>query len=243
MNEWTNDEILLIDDDVELCSMLKDYLVKHGFRVTVIHDGKSGLEAAQGRPDAVVLLDVMLPDRDGFEILRQLRLSPSIRVLLLSARADDVDRILGLEIGADDYLTKPFNPRELVARIRAVLRRTSQILSADDGRDALPKLLQVAGVELDTSSRVVSAGGATVELTGVEFALLEMLMRSPGEVVTRENLAETVLGRKFHQFDRSLDMHVCRLRRKLDQLCDIGEQVKTIRGLGYQFAVAAKRSA
>jgi two-component system response regulator CpxR len=244
VNEWPTEEVLLIDDDVELCSMLQSYLVKHGFRVTVIHNGKSGLEAAQSRPNAIILLDVMLPDLDGFEVLRRLRSSSAIRVLLLSARGDDVDRIVGLEIGADDYLTKPFNPRELVARIRAVLRRTSRADAALDGRNAPPKTVRVGGVELDAAARTVAAdGGQTVELTGVEFALLEILMRSPGEVIAREHLTESVLGRKFYQFDRSLDMHVCRLRRKLDQLSGLedrvklGEQVKTIRGLGYQFVV------
>ncbi len=225
--------------------MLASYLGKHGFAVKVVHDGRSGLEAARARPEAIVLLDVMLPDMDGLEILRHLRRSESgVRVLLLSARGDDVDRIVGLEVGADDYLTKPFNPRELVARIRAVLRRTGPM--GEDGKSA-PKVLTLAGMELDTGSRVVRAGAAKVELTGVESALLELLMRAPGEVLGRESLTERVLGRKFYQFDRSLDMHVCRLRRKLDQLGPIegaaaqpGEQVKTIRGLGYRLAVAKR---
>src|SRR5277367_6402017 len=229
--------ILLIDDDVELCSMLSDYLGRHGYQVTLAHDGKTGLGKALGGSYSITLLDVMLPGLDGFEVLRRLRAAAStMSVLLLTARGDDVDRIVGLEIGADDYLPKPFNPRELLARIRAILRRSGKAETTGAG-----DFLTVMGLEMDTAARITRCDGVVRDLTDVEFGLLQTLMRSPGEVVDREHLAETVLGRKFHPFDRSLDMHVSRLRHKLDAANSSGDQVKTIRGIGYQLAVPAPR--
>jgi DNA-binding response OmpR family regulator len=231
--------ILLIDDDVDLCAMLTDYLVRHGFRVASVHNGEAGLKLALSENYAMVLLDVMLPGLDGFEVLRRLRSTSSMNVLLLTARGDDVDRIVGLEIGADDYLPKPFNPRELLARIRAILRRGART----DSHPSIPKQISdsvsALGLELDPSARTVIYQGKPVSLTDVEFALLQTLMRSVGEVVERERLAEAVLGRKLHPFDRSLDMHISRLRRKLEENCGLGEQVKTIRGVGYQLAIPA----
>src|ERR1700677_4660769 len=230
--------ILLIDDDVELCSMLSDYLGRHGYQVTLAHDGKTGLGKALGGSYSITLLDVMLPGLDGFEVLRRLRAAAStMSVLLLTARGDDVDRIVGLEIGADDYLPKPFNPRELLARIRAILRRSGNVEAPATAGD----LLVVTGLELDTAGRVARCNGILLDLTDIEFGLLQTLMRSAGEVVAREQLTETVLGRKFHPFDRSLDMHVSRLRHKLDLADNFGDQVKTIRGVGYQLAVPAQR--
>ena len=230
------EDVLLIDDDIELCSMLTDYLGRYGFLVVSVHRGDVGLRTARERSWALVLLDVMLPGMDGFEVLKQLRAVSPVSVLLLTARGDDVDRIVGLEIGADDYLPKPFNPRELLARMRAILRRStgSETDSRNDTRSAL---LRVDDLELDPAARTVLTKGKNVELTDVEFALLEALMRSPGKVVSREDLAEQVLGRKFNPFDRSLDMHVSRLRRKLDEVSAAGDQVKTIRGAGYQLLV------
>ena len=226
------DDVLLIDDDVELCSMLTDYLGRYGFRVTAVHRGDAGLQAALERTFALVLLDVMLPGIDGFEVLRRIRTTSSVTVLLLTARGEDVDRIVGLEIGADDYLSKPFNPRELLARMRAILRRTAVAPTKQD-----QTILRVEGLELNRSARTVLQNGKKIELTDVEFALLEALMRAPGQVVSREDISEQVLGRKFHPFDRSLDMHVSRLRRKLSRKDATDELVKTIRGTGYQLAV------
>jgi DNA-binding response OmpR family regulator len=226
------DEILLIDDDVELCSMLTDYLGRYGFRITAVHRGDTGLKTALERPFALILLDVMLPGIDGFEVLRRIRASSSVSVLLLTARGEDVDRIVGLEIGADDYLPKPFNPRELLARVRAILRRSSAAKSQPE-----QATLKVEGLELNPSARSVLQDGKKIELTDVEFALLEALMKSPGKMVSREDLSEKVLGRKFHPFDRSLDMHVSRLRRKLTEGGAPEDQVKTIRGAGYQLAI------
>jgi DNA-binding response OmpR family regulator len=230
--------VLLIDDDVELCSMLSDYLGRHGYEVTAAHDGKTGLAKALAGGYAILLLDVMLPALDGFEVLRRLRGAASpVSVLLLTARGEDVDRIVGLEIGADDYLPKPFNPRELLARIRAILRRSGNT----EAPVVAGGFLTVMGLELDTAARVARCNGALLDLTDVEFGLLQTLMRSAGEVVTRDQLAEAVLGRKFHPFDRSLDMHISRLRHKLDGAGKFGDRVKTIRGVGYQLAAPAQR--
>ena len=230
------EEILLIDDDTALAAMLTEYLGRFDFHVTAVHRGDAGLAAALEKPWAVVLLDVMLPGMDGFEVLRRLRASSAVSVLLLTARGEDVDRIVGLEIGADDYLPKPFNPRELLARMRAILRRAVPAARPEQS------VLRVDGLELNRAARAVQLGGAKVDLTDVEFALLEVLMRSPGKVVSREEMSETVLGRKFHPFDRSLDMHVSRLRRKLADAGGSEEQVKTIRGTGYQLAVTTDAS-
>jgi two-component system response regulator CpxR len=230
------DEVLLIDDDVELCSMLKEYLGRYGFHVTAVHRGDSGLQMAVERSFVLVLLDVMLPGLDGFEVLRRIRASSKVSVLLLTARGEDVDRIVGLEIGADDYLPKPFNPRELLARMRAVLRRSSGIPASQE-----QSILQVEELELNRSARTVFQGDKRIELTDVEFSLLEVLMGAPGKVVGREEISEKVLGRKFHPFDRALDMHVSRLRRKLNEAGIQEDQVKTIRGAGYQLAVQRDR--
>src|ERR1700677_2850112 len=231
------ERILVIDDDVELCTLVAEYLQAEGFSVEAAHDGESGLQRATGGEYLLVVLDVMLPGINGFEVLRRIRATSRLPVLLLTARGEDVDRIVGLEIGADDYLPKPFNPRELLARIRAILRRSGNV----EAPAAAGDLLIVSGLELDTAGRVARCNGTLLDLTDIEFGLLQTLMRSAGEVVAREQLAEAVLGRKFHPFDRSLDMHVSRLRHKLDVADNFGDRVKTIRGVGYQLAVPAQR--
>lgn len=225
--------VLLIDDDTELCSMLTEYLGKYEFRVTAVHRGDTGLQAALDQSWDLILLDVMLPGMDGLEVLKRIRTASRVSVLLLTARGEDVDRIVGLEIGADDYLPKPFNPRELLARMRAILRRSTAPATGED-----VDVLRVDDLELDSRARTVADNGRLIDLTDVEFALLEALMKAAGQVVSREQLCETVLGRRFDPFDRSLDMHVSRLRRKLGEH---DSQVKTIRGTGYQLAV--RRSA
>lgn len=227
--------VLLIDDDVELCTILQGYLARYGFEVITENSGDAGLRRALSGDFAMVLLDVMLPGMDGFEVLRRLRASSKVSVMLLTARGEDIDRIVGLEIGADDYLPKPFNPRELLARIRAILRR-SQPNHAE--RPAIKHLVAV-GLELDTGARNATCNGIELNLTGVEFDLLQSLMEAPGRILTREFLSEMVLDRKFTPFDRSLDTHVCRLRRKLDDAGIVGDRIKTIRSVGYQLAVAA----
>jgi DNA-binding response OmpR family regulator len=230
------EDILLIDDDVQLCSMLTEYLGRYGFRVSAVHRGDIGLKEALANPYSLILLDVMLPGLDGIEVLKRIRAVLSISVILLTARGDDVDRIVGLEVGADDYVPKPFNPRELLARMRAILRRSS-------GKEVTNEhaLLRSDGLELDPAARTVVQDGQKIELTDVEFAMLEALLRSPGKVVTREELVENVLGRQFRPFDRSLDMHISRLRRKLSGNSNDDARVKTIRGTGYQLAVQSAR--
>jgi DNA-binding response OmpR family regulator len=227
------DRILVIDDDVELCSLVTEFLAPEGFQVEAIHDGKSGLERALGGTYLLVVLDVMLPGMNGFDVLRRIRDRSKVPVLLLTARGEDVDRIVGLEIGADDYLPKPFNPRELVARIRAILRRTA---GGDKSAESLPEALTVGDVELDPATRAVRQAGKALELTSVEFNLLEVLLREAGRVVTRERLVDSVLSRKFSPFDRSIDMHVSKLRKKLGDSDGGADHIKTVRGVGYIFA-------
>src|SRR5213592_149168 len=176
------DRILVIDDDVELCTLVGEYLAPEGFLVECAHDGKRGLEAAVTGEHLLVVLDVMLPGMNGFDVLRRIRGKSRVPVLLLTARGEDVDRIVGLEIGADDYLPKPFNPRELVARIRAILRRTKE---GKPSTAPVPEVVRVGGIELDPATRIVRHAGKPVEFTSVEFNLLEALLRDAGRVVTR----------------------------------------------------------
>lgn len=230
------ERILVIDDDVELCSLVSEYLRPEGFQVESVHEGKAGLTRALSGDHLLAVLDVMLPGMNGFDVLRKIRDSSKLPVLLLTARGEDVDRIVGLEIGADDYLPKPFNPRELVARIRAILRRTQAKAGA-----SVPEILRVGDVELDPATRTVQHRGKPVELTSVEFSLLQVLLREAGRVVTREALVDEVLGRKFSPFDRSIDMHVSKVRKKLGD-SDAEDHIKTIRGAGYIFALSRPKS-
>jgi two-component system response regulator CpxR len=227
------DRILVIDDDVELCSLVGEYLEPEGFGVEFVYDGERGLERALSGEHPLVVLDVMLPGMNGLEVLRRIRNTSRVPVLLLTARGEDVDRIIGLEVGADDYLPKPFNPRELVARIRAVLRRTQGGEKSGDAR--IPEVQHVGDIELDPATRVVRQQGKPVELTSVEFNLLQVLLREAGRVVTRERLVDEVLSRKFSPFDRSIDMHVSKLRKKLGDSDGGSDHIKTVRGVGYIF--------
>ncbi len=220
--------ILLIDDDLELCELLREYLGEEGFEVESVHDGDVGLARALEGAHDLVVLDVMMPGQSGFDVLRKLRASSEVPVVMLTARGRDVDRIVGLEMGADDYLGKPFNPRELVARIRAVRRRVERTSAPDLER------LAVDGVALHAPSRSASLHGEPLHLTSAEFALLEALLERAGEVVSREELSERVLDRRFSPLDRSLDVHVSNLRRKLGK-----DRIKTVRGHGYLFARGA----
>jgi len=225
------DRILVIDDDIELCELLTEYLLPEGFDIQAVDNGEKGIEQLFSSEYALVVLDVMLPNVNGFEVLRRIRSKSRIPVLMLTARGTDVDRIVGLEIGADDYLPKPFNPRELVARIHAILRRAKP--ETNELIVEAHKRLLIGDVELDKSTRVVRRSGETVELTTVEFYFLELLLRSAGNVVTREELAKSVLGRDYSPFDRSIDMHVSNLRKKLGRQPDGIERIKTIRSTGY----------
>jgi len=230
------ERILVIDDDAELCALVSEYLRPEGFQVEAVHEGKTGLARALSGDHLLVVLDVMLPALNGFDVLRRIRDSSRIPVLLLTARGEDVDRIVGLEIGADDYLPKPFNPRELVARIRAILRRSNKTEEQE-----VPAVIRVGDVELDPATRTVLHGGRPVDLTSVEFELLQVLLREAGRVVTREALVDEVLGRKFSPFDRSIDMHVSKVRKKLGD-SETGDYIKTVRGAGYIFALARPKA-
>ncbi len=225
--------ILIIDDDTELCEMLTKYLQQEGFETEAIHHGRRGLDLARAAEHDLIVLDVMLPAMNVFDILRELRTTSNIPVLLLTARGEAVDRIVGLEIGADDYLPKPFNPRELLARIRAITRRNAR----ETGESAARKRssLTVGDLRLDPSSRTVLLKGKPVAVTAVEFSLLEVLLRAAGTIVSRDDLAAAVLGRKLSAFDRSIDVHISKLRKKLGTLPKQEERIKAIRNSGYMY--------
>ena len=230
--ESASGRILVIDDDPELCKLVARFLSAEGFRVETVRSATQGVERARSGEHELIVLDVMLPGMDGFEILRRLRPDSRTPVLMLTARGDDLDRILGLELGADDYLPKPFNPRELAARIRAILRRGDASLSAQVSTPIL-----IGDLELNPSSRTTRVGGSILNLTTIEFDLLEKLLRSAGRVVGREELVKEVLGREFSPFDRSIDTHVCNLRKKVGSYSDGTDRIKGVRGLGYLFAL------
>lgn len=221
-------KILLIDDDEELCDLVSEYLTVEGFEVEAVHDGASGLEKALKGEHEMIILDVMLPKKNGFDVLRDLRANSKIPVLMLTARGDDMERIVGLEIGADDYLPKPFNPRELVARLRAILRRTTK---SEEPQSAIEKI-QLDDVEVSVAARSAKRNGEELGLTAVEFDLLVVLLKNAGNIVKKEDLSLQILERRLSPFDRSLDMHVSNLRKKLDN-----ERIKTIRSVGYIYTV------
>ena len=229
------ERVLVIDDDVGLGELIKEYLGPEGYDVEATHNGERGISRAMSDDHALVILDVMLPGINGFDVLRRIRSRSRIPVLMLTARGDDVDRIVGLEIGADDYLSKPFNPRELVARIRAILRRTQPSDSLSGPRESM----MVGDIEMDTATRTVRRSGELIELTVVEYDLLEKLLRSAGQIAKREDLVKEVLGRELSPFDRSIDMHVSNLRKKLGHQLNGLERIKTIRGVGYIYAGSA----
>lgn len=226
--------ILIADDDADLCAMLSEYLAVEGFEVATAHDGDEALVRARSGEFDLVVLDVMMPRRNGFDVLRELRAHVLTPVLMLTARGEDVDSIVGLELGADDYLAKPCNPRVLVARIRAILRRAEPAQEAGGGA---VELLQVGDAVLHGGARTVQCAGQPVALTSTEFGILEALLREAGRVVPKGEISERVLGRRLGRFDRSLDMHVSNLRHKLGPFADGEERIKTVRGVGYQYVV------
>ncbi len=224
--------ILLVDDDVELCEMLAEYLAPEGFAVESVYDGEKGARQAVSGGYDLVVLDVMLPQLNGFDALRRIRAQSKVPVLMLTAKGDDVDRIVGLEMGADDYLPKPCNPRELVARLRAILRRTSEPAG---GADSAPEdALRVGELEVRPDARLARHRGHKLELTSTEYTVLEFLVRNAGKVVPKAALSEQALGRSLALHDRSLDMHVSNLRRKLGVTDDGQPMIETVRGVGYQ---------
>jgi two-component system response regulator CpxR len=229
-------KILIIDDDVGLCELLGSYLSLEGFLVETAHDGEEGAGRALSGDYFLIVLDVMIPSLNGFDVLRRIRQSSQVPVLMLTARGDEIDRIEGLEMGADDYLPKPFNPRELVARLRAIQRRTSPLQPAGEGN---PDTIEVGDVTLHLGTRTVRCAEFRVELTSLEFSVCEALLRVAGSVVSREELTKKALGREFSPFDRSIDVHVSSLRKKLGPAADGGERIKSVRGVGYFYGYSA----
>ena len=223
-------KILIIDDDRELGEMLAEFLSPDHLDVSACLSGEEGLETLRDETYDLLILDIMLPGMNGLDVLKELRKDSEIPVIMLTARGDDVDRILGLEFGADDYLAKPFNPRELLARIKAILRRTR----SDERRG---EAVAVGMLEFDVRSRRVDAGGQAIRLTGTEFELLRCLAESPGEVVSKEQLAREVLGRRHMPYDRSIDTHVSNVRRKLSDAGVDNPSIQSQRGVGYLLLV------
>lgn len=224
------DNLLVIDDDVELCALISEFLEPEGFRVGAVHDGNAGLQEALSGQYALVVLDVMLPELNGLDVLRQIRAQSNIPVLLLTARGSEPERVVGLELGSDDYIPKPCTPRELLARIRAIMRRTSPEVR-------FAPSLRVGDVELDVMRRSVTRDGRPIALTAIEFNILELLMRSAGMVVTREKLVQTILGRSFDPYDRSPDVHISKIRKKLTTTPDTLDPIQTLRGVGYIYTM------
>lgn len=221
-----NNAILVVDDDIELTDLLKQYLESEGFEVSCVHDGEAAVKKALNQPFDAIILDVMLPKMNGFEVLKAIREHVQIPVLMLTARGDDIDRIVGLEIGADDYLAKPCNPRELVARLRAIFRRVQKV-------PVQRPLLDWNNIVMDCSKRQVTYNHTPLELTNAEFNILEMLLRSPGQAFSKEELTEYALGRKYTAYDRSIDVHISNLRNKLGDNHQGEPLVRTVRGFGY----------
>ena len=225
-------QLLIVDDDRELCKLVMEYMKGEGFHLSSVHTGADGIKAASTLEPDLVVLDVMLPDIKGFDVLRAIRKSATTPVLMLTAKGDEFDRILGLELGADDYLAKPFNPRELIARVAAILRRSGPRKNDSAIR---PQSIQCEDLLLDPAARMVKRGGAEIRLTSAEFDLLAVFFVSLGKVLSREDLVEKVLERKFSPFDRSIDLHVSNLRRKLGPRADGSERIRSVRGAGYLY--------
>jgi len=226
--ENSSPALLLVDDDAELCELMVEFFSQHGFRVESVQDGRRGLARALERRFALVLLDVMLPSLDGFEVLHQLRQQSSVPVIMLTARTEQQDRISGLNAGADDYLPKPFGPEELLARIRAVLRRTRQAGLRSTG------ILQAGRFKLDSAAHQVWREATRLELTSIEFDILSLLMRSAGRAVSRDEIAGVLYHREALPFERAIDVHVSHLRKKLEHQGQ--SAIQTIRGVGYLFS-------
>jgi len=227
--------VLLVDDDVELCSSLKRLLAMDGFDVTAVHDADSGAQQSLIQEYDLVILDVMLPGGDGRKVLRRIRVSSQVPIIMLTARGDEADRIAGLEGGADDYLPKPFNTRELVARMRAVLRRKTE--------SAPPEIFRIGDLEIHLNNRRVLRDGEQVDLTGAEFDILVLLARSAGKVLSRDEIAEVALGRPIGMLDRSIDNHISNLRKKLGNQVGGVERIRNVRGTGYAYTGEVDRSA
>ena len=226
------ERILVVDDDRDIVRLVRSYLEKAGYQVLTAYDGETALHMLRREQPHLLILDLMLPDRDGWDVARLVRsdsLLAATPIIMLTARVEDNDKIVGLEIGADDYITKPFNPREVVARVRALLRR-SQLQRGSPA----PKILEAGGLQLDEGKRELTRSGELIELTPTEFELLKVLMGNPGYVITRDELAEKALGYRSDSLGRALDSHIKNLRRKIDTIPDSLSFIQTVHGIGYR---------
>ena len=234
-------QLLMIEDDTRLANMVGEYLRQSGYGFTHAADGASGLTALQAMPPDLVILDLMLPDMDGLEVCRRIKSQsspdqPSAAVLMLTAKGDPMDRIIGLEIGADDYLPKPFEPRELLARIRAVLRRGSEVATGGGPGGASHKVMRFGSLEIDRDARTVTVSSNVCELTSYQFDLLVALAERSGRVLSRDQIMEAVRGRELEAFDRSIDVHMGRIRSAIEADPKDPKRILTVRGVGYVFA-------
>lgn len=234
----TMNTVLLVDDDKDLCHLIEEYLTEEGFSVTVANDGGEGLTKIKTTPFDVVVLDVMLPIHSGFELLHKVREFSQVPIIMLTAKGDSIDRIVGLDMGADDYLPKPCNPRELVARINAILRRLDKATQSSSG-----DVLQVNGITLNRGNRSCVFNGNTLNITGAEFSILDQLMSKAGNILSKEVLTERALSRKLTPYDRSIDVHVSNIRKKLASIGVNKDQIINVRGAGYMFTLAGASEA
>ena len=223
--------ILVDEDEPAIARLVRDYLEQAGFKVTVAGDGETALRAARVAPPDLVVLDLGLPGRDGLDVTRELRRASDVPIIVVTARGEETDRVVGLELGADDYVVKPFSPKELVARVRAVFRRS-------DARDTPVESIRVAALEIDVARMRVTVEGRPVELTATEFQLLAALAREPGRVFTRNQLLDAVHGVAFESYERAIDAHVKNLRRKIEPTPGAPRYIQTVYGVGYRFAEA-----
>jgi two-component system phosphate regulon response regulator OmpR len=226
--------VLIVDDDKKLRDLLTEYLSGYGFRVSTLPDGTEILRTLKRIKPDIIILDVMMPKKDGLDVLKEIRADFSIPVIMLTARGEDADRIVGLELGADDYLPKPFNPRELLARMRAVLRRAGTPDKGETGEDEDIRI-RVGGLVLDKAKRVSEVNGKEVELSTTEYELLRVLMEHPNRALSRDELMNMAKGRDFMAFDRSIDVHISKLRAKLESNPRSPKRIKTVWGTGYMF--------
>jgi len=224
--------ILVVEDEMKIARLVRDYMQHAGFEVIVTGDGESALASARGAKPDLVVLDLGLPGRDGLDVTRELRRSSNLPIVMLTARGDEADRIVGLELGADDYVVKPFSPKELVARVRAVLRRAAA------AREAGPEVLRVADVEVDVPRMRVTVAGRTIDLTPTEFQLFVTVVREPGRVFTRSQLLDAVHGVAFESYERAIDAHVKNIRKKVEPSPGRPRYLLTVHGVGYRFADA-----
>ena len=233
-------KILITDDDLELCELLKEFLVQDGYSVETVNNGDEAISACKNNDYDLMILDVMMPIKNGFDTLRELRTSSQIPVIMLTAKGEKIDRIVGLEMGADDYVAKPCDPRELSARIKAVLRRTAltnQQITQHVVQNNNQNTIRVNDLIIKLDSREVFIGSNLIDLTSTEFDFLVLLAKYKGKLVTRESLSKEVLGKRLQAYDRSIDMHISHIRKKLGLYSDGSERIKTRRGNGYQYIV------